>query len=540
VTCPVCQAENDPNAATCTSCGASLPPPTPTAPTAVIVTVDLSPGTLFHGRYEILGPLGRGGMGMVYRARDKTLDEIVAIKVLRPDFAQDPAMAGRFRSEIKLARKVRHRNVCAIHDYGEEKGLLYISMELVEGIDLKRLLREKGALPFEEAFDVSIQISEGLQAVHDAGIIHRDLKSPNIMVDPQKVARLMDFGIAKRQEGGGASTATGQILGTPEYMSPEQAQGQRVDFRSDVYALGIVIYEIFTGNVPFRGETPISTILKHLHDPPPIDTARVPDALRPVLRRALAKDPAARYASARALTEALGDALRDARSAGRPPHEMSTTMLVAPTLAHPGMAAPKRFQPAAIGGAVVLLAAVVLALRFGSGAPAEVRAPAAALTPASTVTPSPTPASTPVEVSPPVSTPAATPSPSAPTAMATPVRRPTPAPRSVATPAPPPSPSPAAVTAPPPVAPTPTPPPPPTPAPEPGQLQIAVRPWAEVVIDGRGMGTTPLDKITLESGPHVVVLHHPAYLELRRSIVVKPGETVRLIVDLAKEASPKP
>ena len=533
--CPVCQAENDPNAATCGSCGSSLPPSVPTGPTAVIVSVDLSPGTLFHGRYEIIGPLGRGGMGMVYRARDKTLDEIVAIKVLRPDFAQDPTMAARFRSEIKLARKVRHRNVCAIHDYGEEKGLLYISMELVEGIDLKRLLREKGALPFEEAFDVSIQIAEGLQAVHDAGIIHRDLKTPNIMVDPQKVARLMDFGIAKRQEGGGASTATGQILGTPEYMSPEQAQGQRVDFRSDVYALGIVTYEIFTGNVPFRGETPISTILKHLHDPPPIDTARVPDALRPVLRRALAKDPAARYASASALTEALRDARRDARSAGRPPHEMSTTMLVAPTLAHPGMAPPRRVQPWAIGGAAALLAIVVIALRLGS---ATAVAPTPAPGPTSTATPSPTPTSTPTAIAPPASPP----SPTATATPATPVRRPTPAPRSVAPTAPPPSPSPspAAVTAPPPAVLTPTPPAPPTPAPEPGQLQIAVRPWAEVVIDGRGMGTTPLDKITLESGPHVVVLRHPAYLELRRSVVVKPGDTVRLIVDLAKEGSPKP
>ena len=533
MTCPVCQAENDSNAAACRSCGASLvSPPAPTAPTAVIVTIDLSPGTLFHGRYEILGPLGRGGMGMVYRAHDKTLDETVAIKVLRPDFAQDPTMAARFRSEIKLARKVRHRNVCAIHDYGEERGLLYISMELVEGVDLKRVLRERGALPFEEAFDVSIQIAEGLQAVHDAGIIHRDLKTPNIMVDPQKVARLMDFGIAKRQEGGGASTATGQILGTPEYMSPEQAQGQRIDFRSDVYALGIVIYEIFTGNVPFRGETPISTILKHLHDPPPIDTARVPDALRPVLRRALAKDPAARYASARALTEALREAHREARAAGRPAHEMSTAMLVAPTLAHPGMAAPKRSQPFAIAGAVALLAVVGVALRMGSSSPTAVPAPATPAMPSPTPTPTATPS------------PSTTPGPSSsptPAPASAPPRRATPTPRPVAPPAAPASPSPAAPTPAPvaPIAPTPAPLPSPTPASEPGQLLIAVRPWAEVVIDGRGMGTTPLDKITLEPGPHVVLLRHPAYAELRRTVVVKSGDTVRLIVDLPKEGVSK-
>jgi len=531
VTCPLCQGENDSIATTCVNCGASLlPPPTPTAPTAVIVSVDLSPGSLFHGRYELLGPLGRGGMGMVYRAHDKTLDETVAIKVLRPDFAQDPTMAGRFRSEIKLARKVRHRNVCVIHDYGEERGLLYISMELVEGVDLKRVLRDRGALPFEEAFDVSIQIAEGLQAVHDAGIIHRDLKTPNIMVDPQKVARLMDFGIAKRQEGGEAATATGQILGTPEYMSPEQAQGQRVDFRSDVYALGIVIYEIFTGDVPFRGETPISTILKHLHDPPPVDAARVPDALRPVLRRALAKDAGDRYPSARA----FADALREARATSRRQHDMPTAMLQAETLAHPGLAAPRRPQPwiVAGAGAIALLAVVGLALRLSSVAPTLVPAPAPSTTPAPTATPLPPATPTPtVAAAPDVSpTPAAT---------ATPARRSTPAPRPAGLPVPAASPSPVTAAPAPLPASTPTSPPPPTPAAEPGQLQVAVRPWAEVVVDGRVMGTTPLDKMTLEPGAHVVLLRHPAYEELRRSVVVKPGEAVRLIIDLAKEGTPK-
>ena len=220
-----------------------------------VVSVELRPGMVFHGRYEILGPLGRGGMGMVYKARDRRLDEVVAIKVLRPDFGSDPTMAERFRSEIKLARKVRHRNVCAIHDYGEDQGLLYISMEYIEGVDLKQVLRQSGALPPQRGYEVAVQVTEGLQAVHDAGIIHRDLKTPNIMSDAAGIARLMDFGVAKRV-GEGAATVTGMIVGTPEYMSPEQAQGHKVDTRSDIYALGIVLYEIFTGHVPFRGETP--------------------------------------------------------------------------------------------------------------------------------------------------------------------------------------------------------------------------------------------------------------------------------------------
>src|SRR5688572_33202932 len=269
-------------------------------------------------------------MGMVYKARDRRLDEVVAIKVLRPDFGADPTMAERFRSEIKLARKVRHRNVCAIHDYGEDQGLLYISMEYVEGVDLKQVLRQSGALPPQRGYEVAIQIAEGLQAVHDAGIIHRDLKTPNIMSDGTGVARLMDFGVAKRV-GEGAATVTGQIVGTPEYMSPEQAQGHKVDTRSDIYALGIVLYEIFTGQVPFRGETPISTILKHLNDPPPLEgpqASGIPESLKPVLGRCLAKDPADRYPTARE----VGDALREARHPSRRQQPIATEVLRAPTL----------------------------------------------------------------------------------------------------------------------------------------------------------------------------------------------------------------
>src|SRR5688572_25619376 len=211
-------------------------------------------------------------------------------------------------------------------------------MEYIEGVDLKHLIRKKGVFPPAEAFDMAIQVSEGLQAVHDAGIIHRDLKTPNIMRDADGVARLMDFGIAKRK-GGETLTATGHIVGTPEYMSPEQAQGHRVDFRSDIYALGIVIYEIFTGRVPFRGETPISTILKHLHDPPPLDPPEaesIPAAVRSVLRRCLEKNPGDRFASAREVAEAM----RGARSPSRRQQPVPTSALEAPTLESPTLAGP--------------------------------------------------------------------------------------------------------------------------------------------------------------------------------------------------------
>jgi len=306
--CPSCNAENDPQAEACFTCGRSLGA--------------LTQGAVIGNRYEIVSQLGRGGMGMVYKAHDRMLDEIVAIKVLRSEFANTPEMAKRFMSEIKLARKVSHRNVCRIHEYGEDHGIRYISMEFVEGTDLKQMLRDRGGLELDDAFEVAIQVAEGLQAIHDVGIVHRDLKSPNIMRDARGIVRLMDFGIAKiegMERSSGALTTTGQIMGTPEYMSPEQCLGEKIDNRSDIYALGIVDYEIFTGQVPFRGDTPVATLFKHLQDPVPFEGGptiqRIPLSLVPVLRRALAKNRAERYASASELALALRQA-RDRFKAG--------------------------------------------------------------------------------------------------------------------------------------------------------------------------------------------------------------------------------
>jgi serine/threonine-protein kinase len=545
MTCPSCQAENEAGASACVRCGAPL-----LAPTGVLLsTVDLSTGTLFHGRYEILGALGRGGMGMVYKARDRTLDEVVAIKVLRPDFAQDPKMAERFKSEIKLARKVHHRNVCAIHDYGEERGLLYISMEYIEGEDLKHMLREQGGLPSEKAYDISIQVAEGLQAVHEAGVIHRDLKTPNIMVDPQGVARLMDFGIAKREGAEGTMTATGFIMGTPEYMSPEQAQGHKVDFRTDVYALAVVVYEIFTGAVPFRGETPISTILKHLHDPPPLDgppAAALSKTLRPVLRKALAKAPGDRHASAKEFAEAL----RQARSPSRRQQPMPTAVLEAPTVMRPGAApAPASRTPLLIGAAAALAVVGVglgWALRRGGEPPATTASASISL-----------PASLPATTAPPATAPASTP----PELVRTPASEtPRPTREAVATPRPAPPTSTLAAVTPRPVAPPtaqpvvastlpaalPTPAPAASSAPAlaatsavPGLLQTVVRPWGEVTVDGTVVGSTPLDKIPLAPGVHTVRVRHPAYEVVERRIQIRPGQTERVEVDFPAEGVKK-
>jgi eukaryotic-like serine/threonine-protein kinase len=562
--CPSCQAESDPTLSACTHCGSTL-----VEPTSVLVTVDLRPGTLFHSRYEIKGPLGRGGMGMVYKAHDRTLDETVAIKILRPDFAEDPKMADRFKSEIKLARRVRHKNVCTIHDYGQDKGLLYISMELIEGVDLKKILREKGALPPAEAYEVAIQMAEGLQAVHDAGIIHRDLKTPNIMRDAQGVARLMDFGVAKRHGAEGTVTATGHIVGTPEYMSPEQAQGQKVDFRSDIYALGVVIYEMFTGQVPFRGETPISTILKHLHDPPPLESAQaaaIPPSLRPVLRKALAKEPAFRYPTATALAEAL----RQARTPSRRQQPVATEVLEAPTLERAARRESsraihhRRAWLGIVGGMALAVGAFALQKQRGEFQPVpEPAAPRAASPPqteapvaaapepmtaappatappptivAAPIVPPPTVAAAPMEGTrslpavgaPPRATPRPAPSP-----------RVTPRPAAAPMPVPTPVPTPASTPVPAPVA---APPAPRTESPEPqgtGMLLVVARPWGNVRVDGMVVGTTPLDTIPLRSGVHTVVVQHPSYEPVERKVTIRAGQTERIVVDFPAQGARK-
>jgi len=310
--CPYCKALNDDSAEACFTCGRALSA--------------LTQGSVIDGRYVIESVLGKGGMGMVYKAHDRMLEETVAIKVLRAEFANTGEMARRFRHEIKLARKVSHRNVCRIHEYGEDPDvhLRYISMEYVEGADIKQLTRDKGGfLEADEAFDAAIQAADGLQAIHDVGIVHRDLKASNIMRDPKGRVRLMDFGIAKSEAtdhstGGGGLTIEGQTMGTPEYMSPEQCMAEKIDGRSDVYSLGVVIYELFTGSVPFRGDSPVATLFKHINEPVPFEgpvAARIPLAAVPVLRKALAKNREDRYASAASLAEALRGARQSVKDA---------------------------------------------------------------------------------------------------------------------------------------------------------------------------------------------------------------------------------
>ena len=327
--CANCSAQNDDGRTVCAGCGERLDA--------------FRPGQRIASRYEILGRLGRGGMGAVYRAYDRVLEEEVALKVLHEESANRDDARRRFRTEIKLARKVMHRNVCRIYEYGEEGSHRFISMELVQGSELKR---QAGTMSAARAYSVAIQIADGLEAIHAVGIIHRDLKTSNIMLEPSGTVRLMDFGIAKHVAVEGVqATATGDIVGTPAYMSPEQARAEKLDFRSDVYALGVVLYELFTGRVPFEADTPIAVILKHIHDAPPLEgpgTEKLPPALVPILARALAKSRAARFQTAAEVGQALRAAAGEATTL---PSGMGATVVAmggptGPTL--PGSAAAQR------------------------------------------------------------------------------------------------------------------------------------------------------------------------------------------------------
>ncbi len=295
--CPVCNAAIPERGRRCPACGAAL-------------GTTLAPGHVLAGRYEVGAVLGTGGMGTVYRARDLELDEVVALKILRAEVAHSPEAIQRFRSEIKLARRVTHRNVCRLYEYGVDGKQPYVAMELLEGADLRQLARE-GSLTAEEAFDVVIQAANGLAAIHEVGVIHRDLKGANILREKQGRVVVTDFGIAKEVDTSSGLSVQGLVLGTPPYISPEQARGHPADFRSDLYSFGVVVFEAFTGDVPFRGENAVKTLEMHVRVPPPLEgerAARIPAPVVPVLRKALAKDPAQRFTSAAHLAEALHSA----------------------------------------------------------------------------------------------------------------------------------------------------------------------------------------------------------------------------------------
>ncbi len=279
-----------------------------------------APGEVLAERYRIIALLGRGGMGEVYRADDLKLGQAVALKFLPPSLAEDESALDRFRAEVRNARQVSHPNVCRVYDLGEVAGRPFLSMEYVDGEDLASLLKRIGRLPPAKALEIARQLCAGLAAAHDKGLIHRDLKPSNIMIDGQGHARITDFGIAARPE----ETADGKIVGTPAYMSPEQLSGKPVTIKSDLYALGLVLYEIFTGKKAFEAATLNEWRRKHLEEEPTAPSSHVTDvdpAAERVILRCLEKDPKLRPASALQVAAGLpgGDPLAAALAAGETP-----------------------------------------------------------------------------------------------------------------------------------------------------------------------------------------------------------------------------
>jgi tetratricopeptide (TPR) repeat protein/predicted Ser/Thr protein kinase len=332
---------------------------TPTARAAVAHGEQLV-GTVLADRYEIISMLGEGGMGAVYKARDNELDRFVAIKLIRPDLANNPEILHRFKQELILAREVTHRNVIRIFDLGQARGVKYITMQFVEGRDLRAVLREKGKRSSEEAVQIISQVCRALESAHAAGVVHRDLKPQNIMLDSSNRVYVMDFGIAHSLETPGM-TQTGALMGTPEYMSPEQARGMKVDARSDLFALGIIFYELLTGISPFKAETAMATLLKRIQERPlppfEVDPA-IPKAVSDVVMKCLQVDRDQRYSNAREILEDLG--LEMPTSVRTTPATVSVPVSAPPAQVSPFL----KYRTWIIGGvAVVLLASLTLALR---------------------------------------------------------------------------------------------------------------------------------------------------------------------------------
>jgi len=404
--CPLCQAENPPTAVSCLKCTTPLPftgqtlggtalggtslggsssdatsmgnaVPGGTSAWSVAVTPPASAsaaqgeqlvGTMLADRYEIIALLGQGGMGAVYKARDTELDRLVAIKLIRPDLASNPEILRRFKQELILAREVTHRNVIRIFDLSQSQGLKFITMEFVEGRDLRALLRERGKLPPEEAVRIISQVCRALESAHAAGVVHRDLKPQNIMLDPKDRVYVMDFGIAHSLETPGM-TQTGALMGTPEYMSPEQAKGIKVDARSDLFALGIIFYELLTGISPYKADNAMAMLLKRTQERPQPPSELDPTIRKPisdVVMKCLEIDRDQRYSNAREILEDLRQ---------EEPTAVRTAAPTFPPLLH------TTYWKWALAAVAVLLAGTVavIAFRFGNPTPKAALAPVSVL-----------------------------------------------------------------------------------------------------------------------------------------------------------------
>jgi serine/threonine-protein kinase len=341
-------------------------------------------GCVLDGRYELHEIVGEGTFGRVYRCRDRRLDRIVAVKLIKPWWAEDPAWADTFEREARLLARLSDPGIVQIFDVGQAPEGLYYVAELVDGESLASLL-ERGPLEASEACGIAEQLCRALASAHAQGIVHRDIKPANVLISPERQVKLGDFGVARLAEGSTGATAGG-VVGTPRYMAPEQARGLKTTPATDSYSAGVVLYEMLSGVPPFTGGSAIELALSHLHDPPPPLPEGVPRALAQIAGRALAKDPRDRYQDGRAMATALGRARSSLRSNGHthslgPAATPRPPMPPEPTRVAPKLGPRRRFNPAArrrrvalLGLAFLLLAAMILGAVL-LAPPARVRVP---------------------------------------------------------------------------------------------------------------------------------------------------------------------
>jgi eukaryotic-like serine/threonine-protein kinase len=324
--------------------------------------------TVLSGRYRLESKLGSGGMSTVYLATDEVLDRSVAIKLLHREISEEADQLERFRREARAAARLSHPNLVGVIDAGEDDGRPYIVFEYIEGRTLKRRLQEEGRLPVDEAVAYAIEIGRGLTAAHARKLVHRDVKPQNVLIDPDGRAKVTDFGIARSLESKGL-TATGRVLGTTDYVSPEQAMGEDVDERSDVYSLGVVLYEMLTGDVPFSAETQVGVAMKHVNEPMPDVQTRRPEvsaAVAAVVDRATTKDPRDRYGSVAEMVRDLEQTL-EVEAARRGGTSGEATSVLASMPSHKRrLGGRRRISGPGIALAIVILALAAAAVIFAS------------------------------------------------------------------------------------------------------------------------------------------------------------------------------
>jgi eukaryotic-like serine/threonine-protein kinase len=327
-------------------------------------------GTVLSGRYRLEAKLGSGGMSTVYLARDNTLDRPVAVKVMHREMSEQPDQLQRFRQEARAVAKLSHPNVVAVIDAGEDGGHPYIVFEYVEGETLKQRINRVGALDPQEALAYAIEIARGLTVAHARSMVHRDIKPQNVLIDAEGRAKLTDFGISRQLEQDGM-TATGRVLGTTDYVAPEQAMGHPVDQRSDVYSLGVVLYEMLAGQVPFHADSQVGVAMKHVNEELPDVQQRRPElsaAAAMVVERATAKDPARRYQTVGEMIDDLSTALEvEAARAGATTGEATSVLEAVPPAQRKLSPRQRRSRVAVVVLLAVFAAAIAVVLLISSG-----------------------------------------------------------------------------------------------------------------------------------------------------------------------------